>query len=118
MHNAWTLIRPSLLREFEPSDPATVDTEALIGNARAVFGSQEEDKASDLVRPKDPLQRLPRKDFGFVSFCKPEPLLPLSLNRARHDAIDSDIVNAQLMGKRAGQSNDSGLCRDIHRKTD
>ena len=63
-------------------------------------------------------QRLPVENFGLVSFGEPKPLLPLGLNRARHDAVDSDVVNAQLMGQRASQSHDGGLCGDVHWKTD
>src|SRR5258705_12298303 len=79
---------------LEPLDPATVDDETLIGDGCAVFCSQEKNKASNLVRPNDPLQCLPGKDLSFVGFGKPKPFLPLCLNRAGHDAIDSDIVNA------------------------
>src|ERR1700732_372106 len=80
-------------RDFKPLDPAAVDNETLARDGGAVIGSKKKDKASTLVRPNDPLQCLSGKDLGFVSFCEPEPFLPLRLNGARHDAIDSDIVN-------------------------
>jgi hypothetical protein len=50
-------------------DPAPVDDETLIGDAGAVFCGKEQDKASNLCGPDDPLQRLSCKDFGFVRFC-------------------------------------------------
>ena len=47
-------------------DPAAVDDETLIGDACAVFSSEEKNKASYFDGADHPLQCLPGEDFGFV----------------------------------------------------
>src|SRR3954447_4809568 len=91
---------------------AAIDDERLAGDEVAVGRGEEGDGTDEILRPLHPLQR-PRASGRLPVLDQRVVGVLLRERAAGRDAVDADIVLADLHRERLGEADDAGLAGDV-----
>lgn len=90
-------------------DPAAVDDVALAGDGGAVIGRQEEQQAGYVFGQEVALEVLGIEDSLLVGRRHVETFLAFGEDGSGKDAVNANVVGAEVVGEGAGHCGDGGL---------
>src|ERR1022692_1461199 len=88
---------------------AAVDDEVVAGDCTRFVGSEEQDRAGNVVLGQSEFEALAVDELALELRREPQPDLPLGKDRSRNDRIDADVMDAELAREHARQAADRRL---------